>query len=55
MEPALLKRYRARLGQFLGRVERDCHARGMLHRVVASDADVGGLITGELRRRGLFV
>jgi len=55
VSPQMLKRYRARLGQFLGRVERDCHVRGMLHRVVSSDADVGGLITGELRRRGLFV
>lgn len=51
----MVKRYRERLGQFIGQLERDCHARGMLHRVVASDADVGGLITGELRRRGLFV
>lgn len=51
---ALLKRYRQRLEGLIAGLERDCRARGMRHLLVPSDTDVGALVLGELRGRGML-
>ena len=50
---ALLRRYVERLAALEGALEADARARGMRRVRVASDADVGELTLGVLRRRGL--
>ncbi len=51
---ALLKRYKQRLAAHIESVRSACAGRGMTHAVMRSDADVGGLLTGYLRKRGLL-
>lgn len=50
----VLKRYRTRLDAFIQRTAHACRARGVRHVLVPSDADIAGLITGELRQRGVI-
>jgi len=54
VSPAMLRQYRTRLTGFLESVKRDCRGRGITHNLVPSDADLAQLITGPLRRQGLF-
>jgi hypothetical protein len=49
----LLKRYLARFEQYQDKLRQHLAARGMTHVVVRSDADVAGLLLGDLRRRGV--
>lgn len=49
----LLARYRARFEWYQRELSGYLTARGMTHVIVRSDADVGGLLLGDLRRRGL--
>lgn len=49
----LLKRYLARFEQYQEKLRQYLAARGMTHVVVRSDADVAGLLLGDLRRRGV--
>lgn len=49
----LLKRYLARFEQYQDKLRQYLAARGMTHVVVRSDADVAGLLLGDLRRRGV--
>ncbi len=49
----LLKRYLARFDQYQDKLRQYLAARGMTHVVVRSDADVAGLLLGDLRRRGV--
>ena len=50
--PALAA-YKRRLEAYLERLERECLARSMAYLRVTNDQDVGGLLLGTLRRRGL--
>lgn len=49
----LLNRYLARFEQYQEGLRQYLAARGMTHVVVRSDADVAGLLLGDLRRRGV--
>jgi uncharacterized protein (DUF58 family) len=51
---ALLKRYKQRLAAHIEGVRTACAARGMTHAMLKSDTDVGELLMGYLRRRGLL-
>ena len=51
---ALLKRYKQRLAAHIEGVRVACAARGMTHAMLRSDTDVGELMMGYLRRRGLL-
>lgn len=51
---AVIKRYKERLDRHLERVQRACMARDIGHILVPSDADVGELMLGQLRRRGVL-
>lgn len=54
VNPAVLRAVRERVDGYIEGVSRDCAARAILHRVVPSDIDVGDLIFGGLRRRGVL-
>ncbi|MFT5424105.1 MAG: hypothetical protein ACI89L_001897 [Phycisphaerales bacterium] len=54
VSPAMLRQYQTRLTGFLESVKKDCRGRGITHNLVPSNADLGQLITGPLRRQGLF-
>lgn len=54
VSPAMLRQYQTRLTEFLETVKKDCRGRGITHNLVPSDADLAQLITGSLRRQGLF-
>jgi uncharacterized protein (DUF58 family) len=51
---SLLKRYKQRVQGHIDAVHAACAARGMTHLMVRSDADVGQLLLGYLRRRGML-
>ncbi|MCC6284508.1 MAG: DUF58 domain-containing protein [Phycisphaerales bacterium] len=51
---ALLRQYRRRLDAHIEGVARACRARSIRHMVVGSDAEVAGLVGGDLRRQGLL-
>jgi len=51
---AMLKKYKTRLAAHIERLRVLCAARGMTHVMLKSDADVGELMMGYLRRRGLL-
>jgi uncharacterized protein (DUF58 family) len=51
---ALLKRYKQRLASHIEGVRKACAARDMSHVALRSDTDVGGLLLGYLRKRGLL-
>lgn len=50
---ALLKRYRARLDEFVGGLASYCAARRMSHALLRSDEDVAAVVMDTLRRRGM--
>jgi hypothetical protein len=50
---SLLKRYKERVRGHVDAVHAACAARGMTHVMARSDADVGELLLGYLRRRGM--
>jgi uncharacterized protein (DUF58 family) len=50
---ATIKQYKRRLEAYIESVRSACAARGIGHSLVRSDADLGGLITGYLRRKRL--
>ncbi len=50
---AMLKRYRQRLERHVETLRLSCAARGMNHLLLRSDAEIGPLILGSLRRREL--
>lgn len=49
----LLRRYLRKFEEYQANLTACLTARGMTHVVVRSDADVGGLLLGDLRRRGI--
>jgi uncharacterized protein (DUF58 family) len=51
---ALIKRYKQRLADHCEGLRIACAARGMSHTVVRSDSDIGALLVGYLRSRGLL-
>ncbi len=51
---AMLKKYKQRLAGHIERVRTQCAARGMTHAMLRSDRDVGELMMGYLRKRGLL-
>ena len=54
MTAGVIKRYKVRLDAHIERVQRACNARDIGHLLVPSDADIGELILGQLRRRGVL-
>jgi hypothetical protein len=52
--PELLAGYRASVAKFIESAADFCAARGMGHTLVRSDADIAGLLMGDLRRRGVL-
>ncbi len=54
MSAAVIRQYKQRLDAHLERVQRGCAARDIGHLLVPSDADVGELVLGQLRRRGVL-
>ena len=50
---ALIKKYKQRFGAFRRELEQFCAARGMVHLAARTDSDIGELLTGPLRRRGV--
>lgn len=54
MSGAVIRRYKQRLDMHLERVQRACAARDIGHLLVPSDTDVGDLLLGQLRRRGVL-
>lgn len=51
---AMLKKYKERLAGHIERMRTLCAARGMTHVMLRSDRDVGELMMGYLRKRGLL-
>jgi uncharacterized protein (DUF58 family) len=51
---ALLKRYKQRIQGHIDAIHRACADRGITHTMVRSDADLGALLLGYLRRRGML-
>lgn len=51
---ALLKRYKQRVAAHIEGVRVACASRGMTHAMLRSDTDVGELMMGYLRRRGML-
>lgn len=51
---AAIRQYKRRLEGHLERVQRACAARDVGHLLTPSDADVGDLLLGQLRRRGVL-
>lgn len=54
MAAPVIKQYKQRLDAHIERVQRGCAARDIGHLLVPSDADVGELMLGQLRRRGVL-
>ncbi len=54
MSAPIIRQYRQRLEAHLERVQRACAARDIGHLLTPSDADVGELLLGQLRRRGVL-
>ncbi len=54
MSGAVIRQYKQRLDAHLERVQRACAARDVGHLLVGSDVDVGGLLFGQLRQRGVL-
>lgn len=54
MSAAVVKQYKQRLEAHIERVQRACAARDIGHLLAPSDADVGALLLGQLRRRGIL-
>ncbi len=54
MSGAVIRRYKERLDRHIERVQRACLAREVGHLLAPSDTDVGDLMLGQLRRRGLL-
>ncbi|MGH7132557.1 MAG: DUF58 domain-containing protein [Phycisphaerales bacterium] len=50
----LVAQYRRSVEKYIGEAAAFCSSRGMQHELVRSDSDLGKLLTGELRRRGLL-
>lgn len=54
MSGAVIRQYKQRLDAHLERVQRACAARDVGHLLVPSDTDVGELLLGQLRQRGVL-
>lgn len=54
MSGAIIRQYKQRLDAHIERVQRACAARDVGHLLVPSDTDVGGLLLGQLRQRGVL-
>lgn len=50
---ALLKRYRAKLDEFVSGLASHCAARRMTHSLLRSDEDIASVLVNTLRRRGM--
>lgn len=51
--PAVLEQYRKSVRAYVAEAAAFCTARGMAHELATSDQDVGAVVLGALRRRGL--
>ncbi len=54
MSGAVIRQYKQRLDAHLERVQRACAVRDVGHLLVGSDVDVGELLFGQLRQRGVL-